>query len=356
MHRAAIAWFVLALSLACQAREPADGDTLADTSDDEVSASDSTSSEDESSSSTTTDDESSTTTESSTTDESESSTTGESDSTEGDATGDEWLAECPSVADPTMQATIGFTELGEASGMVHSRSQDLLWAHNDSGDSPRIFAFGLDGQRIATLELPGVLALDWEDLAIGPGPGPGDWLYAGDIGDNAKIRPWITIVRVPEPLDVARLGVDPIVADDIGTIDLTYPDGPHDAEALMIDPITGDLYIVSKAADTQLFRRPAPITNGELEELPMPNFPSAIATASDISAKGDFIAVRGYSDAFGWIRALDQSVGEAMLGEPCELPLAAEMQGEIFAFESTGAGYFTLSEGTNPPLWWYAYQ
>ena len=58
----------------------------------------------------------------------------------------------------------------------------------------------------------------------------------------------------------------------------------------------------------------------------------------------------------GWLRAPDQSVGEAMQGAPCSLPLASEMQGETLAFHAAGTGYFTLSEGADQPLWWYAYE
>ncbi|NJK33436.1 MAG: hypothetical protein HC927_14105, partial [Deltaproteobacteria bacterium] len=146
------------------------------------------------------------------------------------------LSECPSVADPVAQATITAPEIDEASGMVRSRSQELLWLHNDSGDSARLFALGLDGQLLATIELAGADAIDWEDLALGPGPSPGDWLYIGDIGDNAEARPGITIYRLPEPADVAGSGPNPIELDNWTALELTYPDSPHDAETLLVDP------------------------------------------------------------------------------------------------------------------------
>ena len=343
----------LALVLACRSGGETDSlaDEVGDSTGSESTGSDSSSTDSSSTDSSSTDSTDSESTSTSTDSESTTSESTTSDST----TGDEWLAACPSVAEPQVQVMLAVPEIDEASGMVHSRSQDLLWVHNDSGDSARLFALGPDGARLTTLVLEGVLALDWEDLAIGPGPSPGDWLYAGDIGDNGKIRPWITLVRVPEPI-VLPQSADPFVISDPETIQLTYPDGPHDAETLFVDPITGDLFIVSKGAQTQLFRKPAPISSGELEELPMPSFPSAFATGGDISALGDFIAVRGYGDAFGWLRAPDQSVGEAMQGAPCSLPLASEMQGETLAFHAAGTGYFTLSEGADQPLWWYAYE
>ncbi len=289
--------------------------------------------------------------------------TGDSESTDTDSTGTDstdesesegGLTRCPMVEAPVARATVSAPDIGEASGLVHSRTQDLLWVHNDSGDGARLFALGLDGQTLATVELDGAAALDWEDLALGPGPSPGEWLYAGDIGDNGQARPWITVYRLREP-DVAAAGSEPIVLADWEALDLTYPDGPHDAEALLVDPVEGDLFIVSKDAETRLFRLAAPLASGQLEELAEPNFPSALATAADVSPLGDFVVVRGYVDAFAWLRGADQTLAEAMLGEPCELPLANEQQGETIAVAADGVGYYTLSEGADQPLWWFAF-
>lgn len=251
---------------------------------------------------------------------------------------------------------IAFPELAEASGLVHSRTQALLWAHNDSGDVARVFAVSLAGERLATLELAGIVPFDWEALALGPGPGEGEHLYVGDIGDNAKMRPTIEVHRFAEPPDVLAIGSDPLVIGEVESFALTYPGGPRDAEAMLVDPLSGELVIVTKGADTELFRKTAPLSEGELEALPTPNFPSAFATAADVSASGDFVAIRGYVDAFGWLRAPEQSVGEALLGEPCELPLAAEQQGEALAFDAMGLGYLTLGEGLEQPLWWFGYR
>ena len=90
-------------------------------------------------------------------------------------------------------------EATEISGLVASPTQPgVLWAHNDSGDRARIFALRNDGSLIASLDVPGAEATDWEDIAVGPG----DDLLLGDIGDNQSVRKDIDIYRVPEP----RLG------------------------------------------------------------------------------------------------------------------------------------------------------
>ena len=37
-----------------------------------------------------------------------------------------------------------------------------------------------------------------------------------------------------------------VTLSDVETFTLQYPDGPRDAETLMVDPLSGDIYIVSK--------------------------------------------------------------------------------------------------------------
>ena len=65
-------------------------------------------------------------------------------------------------------------------------------------------------------------------------------LYVGDIGDNASRRASIDVYRVPEP----RVGA--AASAPAARLRLRYPDGAHDAEALLVDPLRGDLVIVTK--------------------------------------------------------------------------------------------------------------
>ena len=82
---------------------------------------------------------------------------------------------------PVPMGVVQYDPLREASGLVASRSHPgVLWAHNDSGDDPRLYALTTSGRHLGVFTLDGAEARDWEDLAIGPGPEPGvDYLYAG---------------------------------------------------------------------------------------------------------------------------------------------------------------------------------
>ena len=79
------------------------------------------------------------------------------------------------------------------------------------------------------MTVAGAEHVDWEDIAI-----RGRTLYIGDIGDNLAQRPEIAVYRMPETSTVAE------------KITLRYPDGPHDAEALLVDPRDGTIVIVTK--------------------------------------------------------------------------------------------------------------
>src|SRR5690606_11714091 len=167
---------------------------------------------------------------------------------------------CPHVARGVAEAPIEEARLTEASGLaVSARHPDVLWTHNDSGDGPRLFALTEDGTVLATYLLEGATAVDWEDLALGPGAVPGeDDLYIGDVGDNGRARPFVTVHRLREP--DPRLGQEGGSGSftEFRSFHLFYPDSPHDAETLLVDPRSGDLYIVTKekAGASIVFRAP----------------------------------------------------------------------------------------------------
>ena len=89
----------------------------------------------------------------------------------------------------------------EASGLASSRfNQNILWTHNDSGDSNRIFAMDINGNHVGEFLLNNTENRDWEDIAIGPGPMEGvDYIFVGDIGDNRSENDVKHIYRFVEP-------------------------------------------------------------------------------------------------------------------------------------------------------------
>src|SRR4026209_2890410 len=91
---------------------------------------------------------------------------------------------------PTTIGTIKDKSVNESSGLVASRTTPgMYWTHNDSGDGPFIYAFDTAGDTRGIFRVTGAQALDWEDIAAGPGPQANkSYLYIGDIGDNNDAR------------------------------------------------------------------------------------------------------------------------------------------------------------------------
>ena len=156
----------------------------------------------------------------------------------------------------------------ETSGIAASRrANGVWWLHNDSGDSARVFAVGNDGRDLGEYALTGAAAVDWEDIAVGPGPAAGvSYVYLADIGDNARSRTAVQVYRVPEPLvDTFGTPGPPLALGGVENLTFTYPDGPHDAEALLVDPSTGQLFVITKDLNggvARVFRAPAGLGAG----------------------------------------------------------------------------------------------
>jgi hypothetical protein len=251
--------------------------------------------------------------------------------------------------------TVSSPEATELSGLAVSRSQHgVLWTHNDSGDRARVLAFTTRGRLLADLAVPNATNVDWEDLAIGPGPRRGDALYLADIGDNLRQRPEVVVYRVAEPHVPARSGGATSRARRLA---LRYPDGAHDAEALLVNPSSGALLIVTKdfsgVTGVYAATRPRPGHVTTLRRVARLTLRAGQAiTAGDISADGRTVALRSYFRPFVWIRRRGESVPETLRRRPCDAKadLLGEGQGEALGLTRDGRAFFTVPEGPQPPI------
>ena len=264
---------------------------------------------------------------------------------------------CPSFSEGVEAGKLQTGSVVEASGLAASRqSPGVLWTHNDSGDGARIFAVNTDGRKLGTFGLAGADAIDYEDIAIA-----GTELYVGDIGDNAQWRDEVAVYQVSEPwLDPAAEAVSEELPAT--RLRMRYPDHARNAETLLADPESGDLFIVTKegSGNSRVFRAPAPhdptevITLDHVATLP---FASAMlpgnryATGGDVSPSGDGVLLTSYDRAFYWSRPLGEPLWRAFDVDPCAVPRRDEPQGEAIAFTSGGDGYYTVSEGKYAPLY-----
>ena len=265
-------------------------------------------------------------------------------------------ADCLEFLPGQQVGTVESGTINEASGLAASRANaDVLWVHNDSGDSARVFAMDTQGRHLGIYDLAGAGSRDWEDMAVGPGPVAGQsYLYMGDIGDNAATRSSIQIHRVAEPTVSSTQAPVEITLSGVETITLTYPDGARDAEALMVDPVNGDIYVVSKReAQSRVYRAAYPQSTTETTAMEFKGeLPWGWATGGDISPTGQEILIRGYVIASHWPNE-SSTLWEAFLQPPCSAPLISEPQGESICYDANGFGYFTVSEGSHPPIYYF---
>lgn len=258
---------------------------------------------------------------------------------------------CPKASAPESVGVVDAKEISEASGIVASKANaDVYWVHNDSGDSARVFAIGKTGALLATLTFDSATPEDIEDIAIEDGP-DGSFLYLADIGDNDEVRPEIVIHRVAEP----KLGAATkakLTAASL-TMRVQYPDGPHNAETLLFDPIAKELFIATKvkAGSAEIHRVGAFKAGGSATTSKIAEVPLAVANGGDISRDGSRVALRSLAgEALVWTRAAGESLAALFAREPCRVPVAADEQAEAFAFLPDGSGYITIAEGRKPSL------
>ena len=252
----------------------------------------------------------------------------------------------------------------ESSGVVASRrNPGLFWTHNDSGDGPFVYAFDRAGRRRGTFRVEGAQAYDWEDIAAGPGPEAGrPYLYAGDIGDNGTKRDTIVVYRFPEPgltdADAASTRETPRATARAEAILLKYPDGAHNAEALLVHPSTGDLYVLTKGPDSAgVYKLAAPFDASAVNTLARvavihgPGFFGTLITGGDISPDGRRVALCDYASGYELtLPEGSKNFDDIWRQPPTLVPLGARRQGEAVCYRLDGAALLATSEGTPCPL------
>ncbi len=152
---------------------------------------------------------------------------------------------------PHVVLTLQDPSITESSGLaVSARHPGVLWTHNDGGSSAQVVAVDRRGESVARVTLAGVDPYDPESLAPGVDGKGRPVLFLGDIGDNERTRGNVSVFRFREPARLADSTVD------AQWYRFTYPDGPHDAEALLVGP-DGRIMIATKGlADAGLYRAP----------------------------------------------------------------------------------------------------
>lgn len=256
---------------------------------------------------------------------------------------------CEVWGDPEDSGRVESTALAELSGLAASRTRDgVYYTHNDSGDDARFFAIAETGVLQAEYRLEGTKAEDIEDVATGPCP-EGECVFLGDIGDNDEKRASIAIYRVPEPA-LANATLTP------ATLSLRYPDGAHNAEAMMVSP-DGALVVVTKSdTGTSGVYTIDRATLGSAKEavlvkigtVVVPKDGGALVTGASFHPCEKRVVLRTYSALFEY--RFDGGLDSLFANAPTLLPAGREPQGEAVAYSANGTRIVTVSEGKLPTV------
>ena len=251
------------------------------------------------------------------------------------------LAETAQTTAPAAaQCQITDPRLPEISGLVAVDGQYL--AMNDGGDQVSVFLLDPNCQVVDVHTAP-VDPYDPEDLAVAAD----GTIWLSDTGDNDKIRSTVALIalRPDGSTSVYRL---------------TYPDGPHDAEALLLAP-DGTPYIVTKEilGASGVYRPGAALADGGTVAMakvasvnltftgtaggPVGQEGQVLVTGGAVARDGSAIALRTYTDAYVW-PLTGSDVPAALAATPVRTPLPDSPQGEAITFSADDKSLVVASE------------
>ncbi len=205
--------------------------------------------------------------------------------------------------------------------------------HNDSGGRPSCTPSPRTARRSARIRSTGADGRRLGGHGGGPAPdGTDTVLYVGDIGDNEADRPTVTVYRVPEPGEAPAAPGVPL--DEVEAIELTVPRRtvrrrgaarrpPHGRPRDRDQEPSGTSRVLE--CRRRVAGAGAPVAM--VDAGGAPGAPAARpggrasrarwSPAATSRRTGRSCVLRTYRSVLVFARADDQTVAEALLGEPC---------------------------------------
>lgn len=257
--------------------------------------------------------------------------------------------------------------INESSGLARSlRQPGIFWTHNDSASDPCIYAIDQAGKTRAKVRLPHAVNFDWEDMASAKDKNGTSQLYIADIGDNLLLRPSIQVYQIPEP-DLPKTADKEILSADPQIWHGQYADGHHNAETLLVHPVTHRIYVVTKSEQDQsaVFAFPETLISDKpmkLEKITELRFPqrqligkrphdACQTTAGSFSADGSRLTISTYSFIYEWRIKPDESLVEALKKPAVLITIPLIPQLEAICYDADGKTLWFTSERLPAPLW-----
>jgi len=250
-------------------------------------------------------------------------------------------------------ATLQTEALTESSGLAFShRRPDRLWTHNDSGGKPRLYAFDTQGRPTGRADLNGATARDWEALSSFEDNGTAR-LLVGDCGDRPPKRESITLYLLDEPDPNAVTKVT-----RIQEIEVRYPQGPRDCEAVAVDVASRQILLFEKrlALQANVFAIPLPARSSRVDAPSkltadkVTTVGAMLVTDADFHSRSGDVWVTNYTHALRFSQRTPKSSLAAQLsGKPEVFRLPQWNLIEAIAIDRAGRAWIT-HEGKNATL------
>jgi hypothetical protein len=245
--------------------------------------------------------------------------------------------------------------LNELSGLAPSRlNSKVLWAINDGGNQPLLFAVGTDGSDLGSIPIAGARNLDWEDIASFK-YGDAAYLLIADTGDNLGRRNSCTIYVIKEPNITPVLLQKDRVAEITTRINFTYENGRLDCEAVAVDVSRNKILLLSKRTlPVTLYELPLEVDKKNVTVIARRKVdvsPSIVMpTAMDISPQGDTAVVLTYKEIHLFVRRTGEDWSKRFTLTPQTLSFNELPQQEAICFTWDGQSVYVSSEGQSVPL------
>jgi hypothetical protein len=265
---------------------------------------------------------------------------------------------------PELVGNIADPEIDESSGLIASKCQpDVLWTHNDSGGDAFIYALHMSGAKLGTFVVPNAHNIDWEDIAGYKDASGKCFIYIGEIGDNAAKRSEHTIYRVKEPSvsanDAGTSRERPARTESAEVLNFSYPDGNHDAESLLVEPNSAQIYVITKrkSGPAGVYKLGDTFGAGSLTvaekiaDVSMPAIPNGYVTGGDISPDGRRVIISDYASGYEFVLPHgSKTFDDIWKQQPEIVDLGRRPVGESACYSPDGNTIWASSEGKHAPI------
>lgn len=261
--------------------------------------------------------------------------------------------------------TLEDPRLDEASGL-QAGNGGVFYVHND--EKRDVFVTDLAGRELGSFKLNDAKNKDWEDIARVPHDDSW-WLVIADTGDNESKRKHVSLYFFEEPAE-GEYGQD---RDALHQVDVRYPGGPRDVEAVSYDPSSDSILLLSKRnSPPRLYAIPLqqalasdeveadflaevpgfrPPTRQDLLSNPRRGWWISQPTGMDISPDGRLAAVITYRSLYLFSREENESWADAFQRTPVEYLGPPGLHEEAVAFSLDGKAIYVTTERRPAPIY-----